>query len=176
MKVNRTQLEEAKIHLFGAIQWSTRKSNSIRKYLNKYRHERDGIKVWIDLSASQDNDGNSEVREAKLISITNQLYTDQYPGGLMRYIDDIDDAYAGLDVLGNVFTPRQKMQGLLGNLELSGISDYLTAYCRDSFTTFEECVRYLRKEAVRRRHFGDETESRNVWPDIPGTDQSQELE
>ena len=128
--------------------------------------------VWIDLVASQDNDGNSEVREAKLIRITNQLYTDQYPGGLMRYIDDIDDAYAGLDVMGNVFTPKQKMQRLLCNLELSGISDYLIAYCRDTFTTFDECVRYLRQEAVRRNHIVVETGYRHNLSGhtISGTD------
>ena len=149
IKITREQLEDARTHLYGAIQQSTRKSNTIKKYLNKHRDERDGLLVWIDLATSQDNEGNSEVREAKLIKITSQVYTRNYPGGLMRYIDDIHDAYAGLDVLGNEFTSKQKMQTLLNNLQASpGVNEYLVAHCRDTFDTFEQCVRYLRKEAV----------------------------
>ena len=153
IKITRPQLEEAKLHLIGAIKLTTRKSNTLKKFIYGHSDERDGILVWIDLCECQDNDGNVEVREACLIRIPNQTYTRDYPGGLMRYLDDMDDAYAGLDVLGNVFTPRQKMQNLLNNIQSSDIDSYLVSHCRDFFTTFEQCVTYLRKEAVRRVDF-----------------------
>ena len=153
IKITLPQLEEAKVHLFGAIKLTTKKSNTVKKFIYRHSDERDGILVWIDLCECQDNDGNVEVREAHLIRITNQPYTRDYPGGLMRYLDDMDDAYAGLDVLGNVFTPRQKMQNLLNNIQSSDIDSYLVSHCRDFFTTFEQCVTYLRKEAVRRVDF-----------------------
>ena len=121
--------------------------------------------VWIDLAASQDNEGNSEVREAKLVKITAQVYTRSYPGGLMKYVDDIHDAYAGLDILGNEYTSKQKMQTLLNNLEGSGLNDhtvYLVNHCRNTFTTFEQCIKYLRREAIRRNHISQETGSRRA--------------
>ena len=152
IKITRPQLGEAKVHLFGAIKHSTRKSNTVRKYINKHQNERDGILVWMDLCDTQDNDGNKEVREAKLIRIANQRLTHSYPGGLMKYLDHISDAYAGLDFLGNKFTQKQKMQNLLNNLQFTDAESYLINHCRDFFTTFEECVTYLRKEAVRRNH------------------------
>lgn len=162
INITRPQLDEAKTHLYGAIQQSTRTSNTVRKFINKHRDERDGIMVWIDLSATQDNDGNSEVREATLIAITSQIFTKNYPGGFVQYLDDIEDAYSGLDVLGNIFSTRQKMQTLLNNLQLADVNDYLVSHCRDFFSTFEECVSYLRKEAVRRNHVNGVIGSRNT--------------
>ena len=79
--------------------------------------------LWIELSNTQDNDGNVRVRESKLMAIVTQLYTKGYPGGLLKYIDDIQDAYAGLDVLGNVYGPHQKLRQLLNNLSASGVND-----------------------------------------------------
>ena len=46
----------------------------------------------------------------------------------MKYLDDIDDAYAGLDVLGNKFTSRQKMQNLLNHLQSSHADSYLVSH------------------------------------------------
>ena len=58
----------------------------------------------MDLCDTQDNDGNTEVGEAKLIRIANQRFTHSYPEGLMKYLDHISDPYAGLDFLENKFT------------------------------------------------------------------------
>ena len=150
IKVSRSELEAARTHLFGAIQQSTRKSNIIRKHINKHKDVRDGIKVWIDLAKTQDNDGNSDVRESRLLRITTQLYSPSYPGGLARYLDDINDAYSGLEVLDNYYTDHQKIHALLTNLQISGVNDFLLNHCRDTFDNFEDCIIYLRKEAVRR--------------------------
>ena len=162
IKITRPQLEEAKVHLFGAIKQTTKKSNTVKKFIYRHQDERDGILVWIELCNTQDNDGNTDVREAKLIRITNQRFSNNYPGGLMRYLDDMDDAYAGLDFLGNKFTSRQKMQNLLNNLSYSHTDGYLVNHCRDFFNTFEECVSYLRKEAVRRADVAGQTGIRHA--------------
>ena len=114
--------------MFGAIQHSTKKSNTVKKYIIKYRRETDGIKVWTDLSATQDNDGNKQVREARLTRITTQEYDRNYTGGLMKYLDDIDDAYSGLDMLDAGYTTHQKMQNLLNNLQFSPSDNYLISH------------------------------------------------
>ena len=58
-----------KAHLFGAIKQTTKKSNTVLKFIYKHSEARDGILVWIDLCNTQDNDGNVDVREAKLVRI-----------------------------------------------------------------------------------------------------------
>ena len=83
------------MHLYGAIKHSTKKSNTVLKYIYKQSDSRDGILVWIDLCNFKDNDGNVQVREARLSRIANQQYSRHYPGGLLKYLDDVEDAYAG---------------------------------------------------------------------------------
>ena len=53
-------------------------------------------------------------------------------------------------MLGSELSSRHKMQTLLNNLQDSHTDSYLVCHCRDFFTTFEECVNYIKKEAVRR--------------------------
>ena len=40
IKITQPQFDEAKAHLYGAIQASTRKSNTVKNFLNKHRDER----------------------------------------------------------------------------------------------------------------------------------------
>ena len=161
IKITRPQLDDARTHLFGAIQQTTRKSNTVRKFINAHKKERDGILVWMDLVAAQDNDGHVEVREMNLIAITNQVYSINYPGGLSKYIEDVEDAFAGLDELGSKYGTRHKMTQLLNNLQMSRhVNDYLISHCRDTFDTFEDCVAYLKKEAIRRETFAVRTGER----------------
>ena len=49
IKITLPQLEEAKVHLFGAIKLTTKKSNTVKKFIYRHSDERDGILVWIDL-------------------------------------------------------------------------------------------------------------------------------
>ena len=56
---------------------------------------------------------------------------------------------SGLEMLDAGYTTNQKMQNLLNNLQFSPSDNYLISHCRDTFTTFEECITYLRKEAVQ---------------------------
>jgi len=143
------QLENATQHLYGAIQTSTRTSQTAQKYLLKYEDTQDGIMTWIELLNTQDKDGNLEVHEQRLINITQREYYVNYPGGLLKYLEDIFDAYCGLDNVGNVFSSRQKKQTLLKNLQ--GISpqyQYLVEHCRDQCETFSDCYKYLRDKAT----------------------------
>ena len=49
MNLTKTMLIEAREHLFGSIQISTKKAITVHKYLNKYKDTLDGILVWIAL-------------------------------------------------------------------------------------------------------------------------------
>ena len=58
IKITQPQLEEAKVHLFGTIKQTTKKSNTVLKFIYKHSEARDGILVWINLCNTQDNDGH----------------------------------------------------------------------------------------------------------------------
>ena len=54
------------------------------------------------------------------------------------------------------------MQILLNNLQFSATDHYLINHCRDTFKTFEECINYLKKEAVRREDMATQLGKRNA--------------
>ena len=141
------QVESISSHLYGAIQIASRDSNTARRFLRRHEETQDGIALWIDLLDTQDNDGNRDIHEAKLISVLRTPYYPTYPGGLLAYLDTIADTYSGLDNVGNVFTQHQKKQTLLDNLGHLGSHNYLVSHCRDNFKTFDECYNYLRRKA-----------------------------
>ena len=161
-KITRPQLEEAKVHMYGAIKQSTGKSNTAKKFLTRHQNELDGLKVWIDLLRYLDHKGTKDVLESRLVRMTSRLYTSNYPGGLAKYVDDLDEAFSGLEELGNGYTSRQKTHCLINNLQLSGVNDYWISHCRNNFTRFEDCVDYLRDEAVRREDIAEQIGARKA--------------
>ena len=129
ISVTEKDVYEAAMHMYGAIQTSCRASNTAKKFLKNRSDSRDGILVWIDLCLNQDNDGNIEVREAKLEAKTCKKYHQGYKGGLIQYLEDVCDGYAGLEEIGSTYSERQKMQTLLNNLEFDHSDMYLVTHC-----------------------------------------------
>ena len=111
--------------------------------------KRDGIRAWIQLCNNQDNDGNVDVKKQRYESQTRKPYSKGHKGGLIAYLDEVAEGFAGLEEHGCVYTEEQKMTTLLSNLHLEPHDAYLLTYCRDTFTSFEACYQYLRKEATR---------------------------
>ena len=113
MHLTVPQIMEASVHLFGAIQGSTKKSNTALKFLQKHDDSQDGILLWYDLINTQDNSGNKEVHSDNHIAFTRKLLTPDHPGGLLGYLEDMADAYAGLDSLGNsIFSPTENAKSV----------------------------------------------------------------
>ena len=155
-------IRQGRSHLFGAIMTSCRNSNTVIKFLNKHKKTRDGIMVWIELVENQDNDGNIDVHKHKMDAKTRVPYTRSYKGGLLKYLDEVLDGYAGLERHGCIYTEEQKMHTLLNNLQFDDSDRYLVTYCRDKFTTFQQCYDYLRKEATSRSHNAGSTSQRRA--------------
>ena len=99
-------------HLFGAIQISTRKAVTVHKYLNKYRDTLDGILVWTALLKEKDNGGNIGVRIQNLLA---QTQIPQYVGGLLKFVHDLESAWAELETLGLDVDERLRKINLLGH-------------------------------------------------------------
>ena len=93
-------------------------------------------------------------------------------------MDDVAEGYAGLEEHGCEYTDEQKMATLLSNLHLEPSDAYLLTYCRDTYTTFEQCYQYLRKEATCRTHdskIASTRKVRMVMEDIANDDDRSEL-
>ena len=150
MNLTKTMLIDAREHLFGSIQISTKKAITVHKYLNKYKDTLDGILVWIALLQEKDNGGNTDVRIQNLFAKTQQPFTTQYPGGLLSFVHDLESAYAELDILGMCVAEPLRKMNLLGHLDRvdSTVTDFLSQQCRDKYESFEECIEYLKDYAT----------------------------
>ena len=144
----------ARQHLFGAIQISTRKAFSIHKYLNKYRDTLDGILVWIALLKEKDNGGNISVRIQNLLAKSHQPFGHDYPGGLLKFVHDLESTYAELETLGLNIDNHLRKINLLGHLDHaeSTVTDFLSQQCRDCHDTFDECIAYLKEYGSRKEN------------------------
>ena len=67
--------------------------------MNKYRYTLDGILVWVSLGKEKNNDGNIEVQISNLIHKAQAPFHSKYPGGLLKYVNDLESIYAELDTL-----------------------------------------------------------------------------
>ena len=149
--VNNNLVAEASQHLYGAIQVSCREGPTAKKFLRKYKYNRDGIMTWIEIAAAHDKSGSAEVHRQKLEAKARRIYTNNYKGGLTQYLEDITDAFAGLEEYDWGYEDDQKKQILINNLQLSGSDNYLRTECRkNSHWSYEQCYEYLRGEAAVR--------------------------
>ena len=162
MNLTKTMLIDAREHLFGSIQISTKKAITVHKYLNKYKDTLDGILVWIALLKEKDNGGNTDVRIQNLFAKTQKPFTTQYPGGLLSFVHDLESAYAELDILGMCVAEPLRKMNLLGHLDRvdSTVTDFLSQQCRDKYDSFEECIAYLKDYATRKESVAMENSQR----------------
>ena len=89
------------------------------------------------------------------MAVINKAFTRNYSGGLIKYLDNLCEAYSGLENVGNTYTEKQKILTLMNNLHLDSGDQYLKSYCRNNYKTFKECVTYLRGEATIRSKDGE---------------------
>ena len=62
MNLTKSMIINARTHLYGSIQISTRKVITVHKYLKRYKNTLDGILVWIAMQAEKDNDDPETVK------------------------------------------------------------------------------------------------------------------
>ena len=74
------------------------------------------------------------------VCISNLLHKAQapfhckYPGGLLKYVNDLESIYAELDTLNATVDPSDKLRSLLRQLDSmnSAITELLSQQCRDT--------------------------------------------
>jgi hypothetical protein len=64
------------------------------------RDKQDGICSWYQLVQQYETDGNRNVRIKRLESVINTVFHCNYRGGLVKWIQDYEDAFTELALLG----------------------------------------------------------------------------
>jgi hypothetical protein len=64
------------------------------------RDKQDGIRSWCQLMKQYETDGNRNVRIKRLESVINTVFNCHYRGGLVKWIQDYEDAFTELALLG----------------------------------------------------------------------------
>jgi hypothetical protein len=62
--------------------------------------KQDGIRSWCQVVQKYETDGNRNVRIKKLNSVINTVFHCNYRGGLIKSIQDYEDAFTELALLG----------------------------------------------------------------------------
>jgi hypothetical protein len=71
-----------------------------RRILMENRYKQDGIRSWCQLVQQYETDGNRNVRIKRLESEINTVFNRNYRGGLVTWIQDYEDAFTELALLG----------------------------------------------------------------------------
>jgi hypothetical protein len=102
-----------------------------RGILMENRDKQDGIRSWCQL-VQYETDGNRNVRIKRLETVINTVFNRNYRGGLVKWIQDYEDAFTELALLGQKTCKDHeiKKRGFLQNAQNIGLVD----------TVFEELV------------------------------------
>jgi hypothetical protein len=71
-----------------------------RRILMENRDKQDGIRPWCQLIQQYETDGNRNDRIKRQESIINTVFHRNYRGGLVKWIQDYEDAFTELALLG----------------------------------------------------------------------------
>jgi hypothetical protein len=85
--------------LYGAL-LSECQSGVGRRILMENRDKQDGIRSWCQLVQQYETDGNRNVRIKRLESVINTVFHSNYRGGLVKWIQDYEDAFTELALVG----------------------------------------------------------------------------
>jgi hypothetical protein len=67
-----------------------------RRILMENRDKQDGIRSWCQLVQQYETDGNRNVKIKRLESVINTVFNRNYRGGLVKWIQDYEDAFTEL--------------------------------------------------------------------------------
>jgi hypothetical protein len=71
-----------------------------RRILIENRNKQDGIRSWCQLVQQYETDGNTNVRIKRPESGIDTVFHRNYKGGLVKWIQDYEDAFTELTLLG----------------------------------------------------------------------------
>jgi hypothetical protein len=94
-----SQIKKYARALYGALLSACQSGVGLR-ILMENRDKQDGIRSWCQLLQQYETDGNRNVRIKRLESVINTVFHRNSRGGLVKWIQDYEDAFTELALLG----------------------------------------------------------------------------
>jgi hypothetical protein len=114
------------------------------------RDKQDGICSWCQVVQKYETDGNRNVKIKKLESVINTVFPHNYRGGLVKWIQDYEDAFTELALLGQKTWKDDeiKKRRFVQNAQNIGLVDtFFEEQVIDK--SFVETYNFLRSHAIR---------------------------
>jgi hypothetical protein len=142
------------------------------------RGKQDGIRSWYQLVNQYETDGNKNVRIKKLENVITTVFHRHYKGGLFKWIQDYEDTFTELVILGQVTWKDDniKKRRLVQNAQNIGMVDTVfEALVSDK--SFLETCNFLRSHAIRYDQQNKEKNARqiNSTSQSPGTPKKDKI-
>jgi hypothetical protein len=109
------------------------------------RDKQDGIRSWCQIVKQYETDSNRNVRIKRLESVINTFFNRNFRGGLVKWIQDYEDAFTELAFLGRNDDDIRKRQ-FVHNAQNIGLVD--TVF-EELVSDFIETINFLRSHAIR---------------------------
>jgi hypothetical protein len=97
--LSASQIKKDARALYGALLRACQ-SGVRRRMLMENRSKQDGIRSWCQLVQQYEMDGNQNIRIKKLENVITTVFHRNYRGGLVKWIQDYEDAFTELNLLG----------------------------------------------------------------------------
>jgi hypothetical protein len=144
-----SQIKKDARALYGAL-LSAFQSGVGRRILMENRDKQHGIRSWCQLVQQYETDSNRNVRIKRLESVINTVFHRNYRGGLVKWIQDYEDAFTELALLGQKTwnDDKIKKRRFVQNAQNIGLVDTLFEEVV-SDKSFVEICNFLSSYAIR---------------------------
>jgi hypothetical protein len=148
--------------LYGAL-LSACQSGVGRRILMENRDKQDGIRSWCQLVQQYETDDNRNVRIKRLESVINAVFNRNYRVGLVKWIQDYEDAFTELVLLGKKTwnDDEIKKRRFVQNAQNIGLVDRVFEEVVSDESFIETCD-FLRSHAIRLDQQYKEKASRQI--------------
>jgi hypothetical protein len=144
-----SQIKKDTRALYGALLCACQSGVGYR-ILMESRDKQDGIRSWCQLVQQYETDDNRNVRIKRLESVINTVFHRNYRGGLMKWIQEYEDAFTELALVGqktwndDEIKKRQFVQNAQNIALVDTVFEELV-----SDKSFIETCNFLRTYAIR---------------------------
>jgi hypothetical protein len=135
--------------VYGAL-LSACQSGIERRFLMESRDKQDGIRSWFQLVRQYATNVNRDVRSKRSESVIHKIFHRSYRGGIIKLIQDYEDAYTELALLGknNWNDDEIKKHWFVHNAQNIGLADTVFGDLVSHMSFLETCD-FLRSHAIR---------------------------
>lgn len=151
-KVSEEQFRVDRSYLFGILKSVCRHGNALR-FIEKHSKRSDGVRCWRDLCEEFGMGGDRMVLISKHENTVSRQFNDDYPGGLVQYLEDIQHAYAEMEMLKAPVPDWKKFQTLMSKILIKDKTEWAISHCQSQYygkeKSFDQACKYLRGMYLR---------------------------